>query len=64
MLQDAADAAQDLLKSQTEKISAETVIPHISRLWPTDVDMKELEQFQIKTKIDDIISSKRAKGNV
>ena len=36
--------------NQTELIAAETVSPHISRLCPTEIDIKELQQFQLPKK--------------
>ena len=50
MLQDAADSSQDLPRNQTELIAAETVSPHISRLCPTEIDIRELQQFQLPKK--------------
>jgi hypothetical protein len=62
LLQDAADQAQDILKSQTELIAAETVTPHISRLWPADVNVSELLKFQMQAKKLNVPIIEKAKG--
>jgi hypothetical protein len=62
MLQDAADHSQDIMKNQTELISAETVTPHISRLWPTDVSVSELLKFQMQPKKVSVPIEDKAKG--
>ncbi len=62
MLQDAADSSQDLPKNQTELIAAETVTPHISRLCPTEIDVKELVRFQLPRKGVGVSLDAKAQG--